>query len=158
MSRWLNDEQLTEYLRKCQAQGRMTTVAKMETERTLVAKENGRKRGRPKGKGNAPLFDPESTVLRTILAYLKHDPRVRWAARLNSGAMKEAGRFLRFGFPGCPDIVGQLRDGRALWIEAKSAQGRLSKAQAAFLALVASPHTVAGVARSLDDIRAILEA
>ena len=116
-----------------------------------------RDRAQQGARASAARRTPEAVVLRAILDYLKIDKRVRWVQRMNSGAIPvEGGRFVRFGFPGCPDILGQMRDGRTLWIEVKRPQGRPTAAQAAFLELVASPHTVVGVARSLDDLERIL--
>ena len=43
------------------------------------------------------------------------------------------GRFVRFGFKGCPDVLGQLRDGRLLGVEVKAQAGRLRPEQAVFL-------------------------
>lgn len=97
-----------------------------------------------------------------ILRYLEVSPRVAWAQRMNTGAIKIPApsgkdRFLRFGFPGCPDILGQMTDGRLLAIEVKSPSGRATEAQAAFLALVATHGGVAVLARSLDDLTPFLE-
>lgn len=97
-----------------------------------------------------------------ILRYLSVSPRVAWAERMNTGAIKIPAangrdRFVRFGFPGCPDILGQLTDGRLLAIEVKSPTGRATEAQGAFLALVATHGGVAGVVRSVDALKALLE-
>ena len=108
------------------------------------------------------LQPTEHQVQTAILRYLEVSPRVAWARRMNTGAIKIPAangrdRFLRFGFPGCPDILGQMTDGRLLAIEVKSPSGRATEAQAAFLALVATHGGVAILARSLDDLTAILE-
>ena len=116
-----------------------------------------RDRAQAGAKASAARRTPEAVVLRAILDKLKLDKRVRWFRRMNSGAVvSEGARFVKFGFPGCPDILGQLKDGRTLWIEVKRPQGRPTAAQAEFLALAASQHTVCGVARSLDDLECIL--
>jgi hypothetical protein len=61
---------------------------------------------------------PEQGVLNAVMALLRAHPRVAWAARINSGAYKTPdGRFIRFGFPGCPDVIGQMKSGRILMIE-----------------------------------------
>ena len=105
-----------------------------------------------------PDHQPQAAILRS----LEVSPRVAWAERMNTGAIKIPAangrdRFLRFGFPGCPDILGQMTDGRLLAIEVKSPSGRASEAQAAFLALVATHGGVAVLARSLDDLTHFLE-
>ncbi len=108
------------------------------------------------------LQPTEHQTQAAILRYLEVSPRVAWAQRMNTGAIKipvanGRDRFLRFGFPGCPDILGQLTDGRLLAIEVKSPTGRATEAQAAFLALVATHGGVAVLARSLDDLTPLLE-
>lgn len=108
------------------------------------------------------LQPTEHQTQAAILRYLEVSPRVAWAERMNTGAVKIPAangrdRFLRFGFPGCPDILGQLTDGRLLAIEVKSPSGRASEAQAAFLALVATHGGVAILARSIDDLTPYLE-
>ncbi len=108
------------------------------------------------------LQPSEHQIQAAILRYLAISPRVAWAERMNTGAIKIPAangrdRFLRFGFPGCPDILGQLTDGRLLAIEVKSPTGRASEAQAAFLALVATHGGVAILARSIDDLTPYLE-
>lgn len=62
----------------------------------------------------------EEEVKVIILKYLEVHPRVAWAARFNSGVKTNGGRYVRFNtLVGCPDIMGQLRDGRHLAIEIK---------------------------------------
>ena len=108
------------------------------------------------------LAPTEHQTQAAILRYLAISPRVAWAERMNTGAVKipvanGRDRFLRFGFPGCPDILGQLTDGRLLAIEVKSPTGRPSEAQSAFLALVAKNKGVSLIARSVDDIMSVFE-
>lgn len=107
------------------------------------------------------LAPSEAQTQQSILRYLAISPRVAWAERMNTGAIKipvpgGRDRFVRFGFPGCPDILGQLIDGRLLAVEVKSPSGRASEAQEAFLALVATHGGVAVLARSTGDLTAIL--
>ena len=80
--------------------------------------------------------------------------------RLNSGAVRaEYGgrtRFVRFTFPGCPDLVALLKDGRTLWIECKKPGGKLSGPQAKFkddCVRRGVPHLVA---TSVEDVRRYL--
>jgi VRR-NUC domain len=80
---------------------------------------------------------------------------------MNTGAVKipvpgGRDRFLRFGFPGCPDIIGQLIDGRLLAVEVKSPTGRPTTEQTAFLKRVADNGGVAVLAKSVDDVVAAL--
>ena len=134
------------------------TVAHMLTEERLAAAQEREKRPK-KAKRKAVPAVPESVVLKQVMNALALDRRVRWSRRMNSGAVPVDGkRFVRFGFAGCPDVMGQMADGRWLLIEVKAARGRLSVDQAQFLKLVASKHVVSGVVRSVGELQAILDA
>jgi hypothetical protein len=99
----------------------------------------------------------EQGVLNAVMKTLRYHPKVVWFARINSGAYKTPdGRFVRFGFPGCPDLLGQLTDGRILMIECKAEKGRLTDEQEFMLAKCRANHGVAGVARSIEDALSIL--
>ena len=76
---------------------------------------------------------PEAAALVEVLKAVKAHPLVAWAERQNSGAARIGSRFVRFGWPGCPDVLGQLRDGRFLGVEVKAAKGRASPEQTLFL-------------------------
>lgn len=112
---------------------------------------------------------PEGAVQEQLLTVLQLHPRVAWAQRMNSGAghlahpSKEtpgewviSDRWLRFGFPGLSDILGQLKDGRLLAVEAKRRSGRLSDDQEAFLATVQRWGGVAVVARDAAELATVL--
>ena len=107
----------------------------------------------------------EALVLNAVLRYLRVETRVAWAHRFNSGATKIPGvggrpdRFLRFAFKGCPDVLGQLTDGRLLAVECKRPGGRRRPEQRAFLALVTQAGGVACFAESVEDVKkAVLSA
>lgn len=71
--------------------------------------------------------------------------------RNNTGALRVAGRFVRFGAVGSSDILGTLPPrGRTLAIEAKTERGRLSEAQAAFLERIRAAGGVGVVIRPSD--------
>ena len=116
--------------------------------------------------GNYRLTRPEPTeaaVLNAVLRALRIHPAVAWHARMNTGAGKlqypdgKTSQFIRFGFPGAPDIIGQLIDGRALYIEVKRPSGRVAPEQKEFLEKAAKHHAVAFVARSVADVFCALE-
>ncbi|MBM3571196.1 MAG: VRR-NUC domain-containing protein [Alphaproteobacteria bacterium] len=94
----------------------------------------------------------EADTLRACLALLRVHPRVAWAERINSGVRGG----VRFGFPGCPDILGQLKDGRVLAVEVKGPLGRATAAQVRFLTLVRRWGGVSGVVRSTADLEALI--
>lgn len=99
---------------------------------------------------------PEQAALHEVLAALRSHPAVSWCERMNTGAARIGDRFIRFGFPGCPDVLGQLKDGRLLGVEVKSRTGRPSPEQALFLERIRTAGGVAFVARSLCDVHAAL--
>lgn len=66
---------------------------------------------------------PEAATLREVLQALTAHPAVAWCERMNSGAVKIGSRFVCFGWKGCPDVLGQLKDGRLLGVEVKAAKG-----------------------------------
>ena len=108
-----------------------------------------------------PLAPTEHQVQTACLQYLAVCPQVAWAERINTGAVKipvpgGKDRFVRYGFPGCSDILGQMKDGRVLAIEVKSAAGRATAAQDAFLERVATYGGVAGVVRSVACLERVI--
>ncbi len=95
---------------------------------------------------------PEAAALCEVLNALRAHPAVSWCERMNSGAARVGGRFIRFGFTGCPDVLGQLRDGRLLGVEVKAPKGKLRPEQAVMLERIRSGGGVAFVARDCLDV------
>lgn len=104
---------------------------------------------------------PEAAALVEVLKALRTHPAVAWCERMNSGAhvvqTATGRRFIRYGFKGCPDVLGMLRDGRLLACEVKAPKGLLLPEQAAFLDLVRAADGVAFVARNCRDVFAALD-
>lgn len=93
-----------------------------------------------------------------VIKFLRSHPKVAWVARINSGAYRtQDGRYIRFGFTGCSDIIGQLKDGRFLAIECKAASEGATDEQQKFIDHVNANGGRAGVARSINDAKAIIE-
>ncbi|MBL8423467.1 MAG: VRR-NUC domain-containing protein [Candidatus Accumulibacter phosphatis] len=99
----------------------------------------------------------EAAALAEVLQTLRHHPAVAWVRRQNSGVARIGDRFVRFGWPGCSDILGQLIDGRLLAVECKAPKGRLQAEQAAFLDLVRRFGGVAFQARDCRDAQRWLD-
>lgn len=94
----------------------------------------------------------EAAALVEVLKALRAHPAVCWCERMNSGAARMGARFVRFGWPGCPDVLGQLNDGRLMGVEVKSDKGKLRPEQAVFLDRIRGAGGVAFVARDLRDV------
>lgn len=95
---------------------------------------------------------PEAAALVEVLKAIRAHPLVAWCERMNSGATRIGARFVRFGFTGCPDVLGQLRDGRLLGVEVKAKAGRLRPEQAIFLERIRGAGGVGFVARDCRDV------
>ncbi len=100
---------------------------------------------------------PEAAALVEVLVTLRAHPMVAWCERMNSGAANIGGRFVRFGWNGCPDVLGQLKDGRLLGVEVKAEKGRLRPEQTIFLKRVRAAGGVAFMARDCCDVRRELQ-
>lgn len=94
----------------------------------------------------------EAAALTEVLKALRTHPNVAWVERMNSGAFKAGNRFIRFGFAGCPDVIGMLRDGRFLGVEVKAPNGKLRPEQQLFIELVNNHGGVAFVAKDCRDV------
>jgi len=95
---------------------------------------------------------PEAAALKEVLKALVAHPSVAWVQRMNSGAVRVGNRFVRFGFVGCPDCIGQLRDGRFIGCEVKSSTGKLRPEQAIFLQRIREAGGVGFMARDCRDV------
>lgn len=95
---------------------------------------------------------PEAACLVEVLKTLRGHPLVAWVERQNSGAFKDGKRFVRFGWPGCSDVLGQLRDGRFLAVEVKAPGGKAGDTQRLFLDRVRAAGGAAFIATSATDV------
>ena len=74
--------------------------------------------------------------------------------RMNTGATKIGGRFIRFGAPGMADILAVLPPlGRACFLEGKSARGVLSNQQRGFLDEMKAAGALTIVFRTVADVQ-----
>lgn len=109
----------------------------------------------------------EASIQEAIFDYLVM--RGHLVIRVNAGATKldeqedGVGRFVRFvyyaalGFvaktAGIADLIGCTREGRFFAVECKTAKGKASKAQLAFLRLVEERTGLALIGRSIEDVQ-----
>ena len=114
--------------------------------------------------------DTEASVMREIKAMLAVHPKVLWAVRMNSGMSESANgapvffhTWVRSKVPMLlPDFIGQLVDGRMLWLEAKNRlwkkpSGDREAKQQAFLLTVKYAGGAAGFVTSAEQAQAIIE-
>jgi hypothetical protein len=94
----------------------------------------------------------EAAALVDVLNALRTHPAVAWVDRMNSGAVRIDGRFVRFGWPSYQDALGQLMDDRLLGCEANVPTGQLRSEQVDFLDLMRAHGGMAFVARDLPDV------
>lgn len=100
---------------------------------------------------------PEQAALAEVLKALRSHSAVAWVERMNSGAAHIGNRFVKFGFTGCPDVLGQLRDGRLLGVEVKAGKGRLRPDQTIVLERINTAGGLAFVAKNCNDVFAALK-
>lgn len=94
----------------------------------------------------------EKQIQDFVLELLKVHPKVAWASRVNVGAVRRGGRYIRFGERGMSDITGQLKDGRRLEVELKRPSGKTTPEQDEFIERVKRWGGVAFVARNCGDV------
>lgn len=95
---------------------------------------------------------PEAAALAEVLKALRSNSAVAWAERQNTGAAQIGKSFIRFGWRGCSDIIGQLKGGQLLAVEVKAPKGKLRPEQEQFLSLVRRFGGVAFVAHDCRDV------
>ena len=98
------------------------------------------------------LVRKEAAALGEVLRARRTHPAVTWCERMNSGAARIGARFVRFGFKGCPDVLGHMRDGRLMGVEVKRPGGRLRPEQSVFLERIRCAGGVAFMARDCRDV------
>ena len=102
---------------------------------------------------NFKINRSEAEVLKACLEYLKLRGHFVW--RQNTGQATTSGRRIRFGIPGCADIIGITRySGKFLAVECKSLTGRQSIEQIAFERECKSSGGIYILARSIEDLKA----
>jgi hypothetical protein len=124
------EKQLAALLERQRTAGRVRSVISEDGPTKSVARRVALRKA-PK-----PFKLSERMVLSACLDLLDASPKVAFAWRQNTGAVKIAKRFVRFGFKGCSDILGMLTDGRFFAVETKETGEVATADQAAFLANV----------------------
>lgn len=99
----------------------------------------------------------ESDLMRSIMVALSEDGH--FVARANVGLFfTQDGRPVRSGLPvGFSDLFGHRAvDARAFYLEVKTATGRVTPQQLAFIAAMKRRGALAAVVRSVDEARAVI--
>lgn len=96
----------------------------------------------------------EGQVVNACIRYLWLKGCFVW--RQNTGAYKPEGsnRFIRYGTPGCPDIVGLTPSGRFLGVECKVGLAKQTPHQVTFQNHIERHNGIYILARSIDDLEA----
>ena len=97
----------------------------------------------------------EQDIQSAILIYVTSLP-MSFAFRMNTGAVKDGNRFIRYGLPGQPDIF-LILNGRFIGVEVKTKTGRQSEAQKNWQRNCERAGGIYILARSVDDVRCRLE-
>ena len=127
------------------------------TERFQQRFENREVPATPKKLKLTPYTPSERDVLASVLEFLQLHPQVGKVWRQNTGSGRlvhpdGTSQYIRFGFVGCPDILGFMAtDGRALFVEVKAEGGHKSDAQLAFMQRAKQAGCVAFFASSVSD-------
>lgn len=99
----------------------------------------------------------ETDIVVEILRYLRKRKDVARVWRQNSGAVQSGQSFVRFNTArGMSDIMGIMTNGKTLAIEVKSESGRVMAHQTEFLDSITQAGGIAGVCRSVEDVRKLL--
>ena len=103
-----------------------------------------------------PALPLEKHVLKAALKALRADPRVAFADRQQSGVFQDGDRHIRVGTPGKLDIVGMLKGGQYLELEAKRPGNKPDDRQALRIAFVREHGGVSGFFTSAEEAIALL--
>ena len=103
---------------------------------------------------------PEGHVVKACLDYLRSQGVTAW--RNNTGATRITDyrgreRFIRYGHVGSSDIIGYLPNGIALFVECKTATGKLSKEPRDFLCAARDAGCFAVMVRSVEDLKEAMD-
>lgn len=98
----------------------------------------------------------ETAVVKACLSLLKAKGCKAW--RNNTGAMRQGGRYVKFGEPGSPDIFGILPGGKLICVECKFGKNDLSEKQSQWLEEARALGASVIVAYSSDNLNDYLEA
>ena len=112
---------------------------------------------KPRARRSASTTPLERDVLASVLAVLRHDPRVAIVDRRQSGLFQEGERYIRIGNPGHLDISGMLKGGRYFELECKrDDKAKPDERQAARIELIKRLGGVSGYCWSVESALALL--
>jgi hypothetical protein len=100
----------------------------------------------------------EAQILKAVKQLMESHPTVAYCWRNSVGGATFHGKHYQLGEPGSSDLLGFTKTGKIIAIECKAPRGKLTSSQERFLERVREAGGVSGVARSVEDAQAILEA
>ena len=86
----------------------------------------------------------ESDIQSEIMIALGEHPDVAWVYVTSAGSFRVRGSYVKVGFKGLSDILGQMRDGRLIALEIKKPKEKPKPEQLEFLDLVSRNKGVSG--------------
>ena len=99
---------------------------------------------------------PHNDLVNVCLSWLAIAKIPAW--QNNSGAYKRGKSYIRYGFPGSPDILGCLPpNGRILGVECKTGAGKPTDEQVEFLRTINDAGGLGIVVYTLDELQAALD-
>jgi len=99
----------------------------------------------------------ESKIQAAIMNMLIINHNVAWAHVTTNGSAKMKGFYVKLGYTGMSDIIGQTRKGKLFAIEVKKPGETPSKNQQDFINMVLDNNGIAGVAESVEDAQELLK-
>ncbi|HZM36005.1 MAG TPA: hypothetical protein VFC18_16105 [Burkholderiales bacterium] len=103
-----------------------------------------------------PALPLEKHVLKAALKALRADPRVAFADRQQSGVFTEGERVIRVGAPGKLDVVGMLKSGQYIELEAKRPGQKPDARQSMRIAFIREHGGISGYFTSAAEAIALL--
>lgn len=104
------------------------------------------------------VVNVHSNLVNLLLIELGSRPDLGRYWKNNTGVAQADDRFIRYGLPGSPDIIGLTHKGLWVGIECKTGSGRQSQIQKNFQAMIEQNNGVYILARDINEVLHKIEA